>query len=367
MESGTNTSGPRGGGAVGWETNCSVSEIAAVLRGSSRVLVFTHMKPDGDAAGSSIGLANALNGLAGHRAEVVFGGPRPGWVSWLAESNGGTPVRLWEKGGPGGGVPEWEPDAIVVVDTGSWSQLELFEKYLRPRAERTIVIDHHRRGDAEVAARRWVDSGAAAACQLVAGLACLLLRVTPEALPLEVARPLYLGLATDTGWFRHTNVDAGVLRLASELVETGVVPNELFQRVEQQDTVGRMRLMSRALGSLRLHDTGLGRESVAVMQLTRRDFAETGATASDTGGLIDVAQMIGSVRVSALLNEADGADFGKPGSVMTKISLRSKTDDVDVDRVCRGFGGGGHVRAAGAKVEMGLEAATAAVVRALGG
>ena len=125
--------------------------------------------------------------------------------------------------------------------------------------------------------------------------------------------------------------------------------------------------MSRALGSLRLHDTGLGRESVAVMQLTRRDFAETGATASDTGGLIDVAQMIGSVRVSALLNEADGADFGKPGSVMTKISLRSKTDDVDVDRVCRGFGGGGHVRAAGAKVEMGLEAATAAVVRALGG
>ena len=344
-----------------------MSELAAVLRGSPRVLVFTHMKPDGDAAGSAIGLVNALNGLPGHRAEAVFGGPRPAWLAWVAESNGGTPVRLWEKGGPGGGAPEWEPDAIVVVDTGSWSQLGLFEAYLRPRAERTMVIDHHRRGDTDVGARRWVDSGAAAACQLVAGLACLLLRVTPEGLPVEVARPLYLGLATDTGWFRHTNVDAGLLRLASELVEAGANPNALYQRVEQQDTVGRIKLMARALESLRLYDTVLGSESIAVMQLTRRDFDETGAKASDTGGLIDVAQMIGSVRVSALLNEADGADFGKPGKVMTKISLRSKTDEVDVDRVCRGFGGGGHTRAAGAKLEAEIGEAVRAVVSALGG
>lgn len=332
-----------------------------MLRQSPRVLIFTHMKPDGDAAGSSMGLANAINLLQGHRAEVVFGGPRAPWISWLAQKAGGVAVRLWEKDGP----PDWEPDAIVVIDTGSWSQLELFQKYLAPRAAKTIVIDHHRRGDADVGERRWIDAGAAAVCQLAAGLSCLLLRVTPEQLPGHVAVPLFLGLATDTGWFRHSNVDSGVLNLAADLVEAGVKPNELYQNVEQQDTPARLALMGRALSSLKLHDSPIGSASIGVMSLTRRDFAETGASASETGGLIDLPQTIASVKVAALLNEADGADFGKPGQVVTKISLRSKTDAVDVDKVCRTFGGGGHAKAAGAKVDMPIQQAVEAVIRAL--
>jgi phosphoesterase RecJ-like protein len=355
------TNGPTD--ATAWVTNSTPSEIAAALRGAERVAVFTHMKPDGDAAGSSLALARTLNMMPGKRAEAVYGGPLPGWMPTIC---GTTPTRRWEKAGP----PRDEPDAIVVIDTGSWSQLEIFRTYLEPRAAKAIVIDHHRRGDAEVAAKRWIDTGAAAACQQAAGLCCLLHGVMPGQLPVEVAAMLYLGLATDTGWFRHSNVSSDVMSLAADLLAAGVDANGLYQAVEQQDSPGRLRLLARALASLELVPVGGEADRAAIMTLTRADFAAAGATGSDTGGLIDAPMTLGTVRVAALLTEADPADYGgdaAPGAKLTKLSLRSKTDAIDVDKVCRAFGGGGHVRAAGAKVPVELSEAKRRLMEALAG
>lgn len=348
---------PVGTGPGGsWASNASPSQVAAALRKAPRTLVFTHMKPDGDAAGSTLAVVRALNLMPGHRAEAVFGGPAPAWLPILT---GDTPVRSWERDG----APEYEPDAIVVIDTGSWTQLEIFRSYLAPRAARTIVIDHHRRGDAEVGALRWIDAEAAAVCQLAAGLCCLLLGVMPDGLPVEVASAAYLGLGTDTGWFRHSNVNSGVMNLAADLLDAGVNANELYQTVEQQDSLSRLHLMARALASLEL--CGGGR--IGIMSLTRGDFAATGARSSETGGLIDLPQTIASVKVAALLTETDPAEYGLPaGTAVTKVSLRSKTDEIDVDQVCRTLGGGGHKRAAGAKVNATLAETRAKLLAALG-
>lgn len=344
--------GPSGG----WASNASPSQVAAALRKAPRTLVFTHMKPDGDAAGSSLALIRALNLMPGHRAEAVFGGPAPAWLPIIA---GDSPVRTWEKDGP----PDYEPDALVVIDTGSWSQLDLFKSYLAPRAAKTIVIDHHRRGDPDVGAMRWIDPAAAAVCQLAAGLCCLLLNAMPDGLPREVASAAYLGLATDTGWFRHSNVSSDVMNLAADLLDAGVDANALYQTIEQQESLSRLHLMARALASLELH--GAGR--VGMMALTRADFAATGASSSETGGMIDLPQTIASVKVAALLTETDPAEYGLPaGTPVTKISLRSKTDEIDVDLVCRALGGGGHKRAAGAKVNATLAETRAKLLAALG-
>jgi phosphoesterase RecJ-like protein len=344
-----------------WVTNSTPSAIAAALRAASRVLVFTHMKPDGDAVGSSLALVRTLGMMPGKRAEAVYGGPQPGWMGTVA---GTTPTRRWEKSGP----PREEPDAIVVIDTGSWSQLEIFKSYLEPRSAKTIVIDHHRRGDAAVSAKRWIDTGAAAVCQQAAGLCCLLLGVMPAQLPVEVASMLYLGLATDTGWFRHSNVSSDVMSLAADLLATGVDANGLYQAVEQQDSPGRLRLMARALASLELSPVGGETERAGIMTLTRADFAAAGASGNDSGGLIDMPMTLATVRVAALLTEADPADYGgdaAPGVKLTKLSLRSKTDAIDVDKVCRLFGGGGHIRAAGAKVPLELSEAKRRLMEAL--
>ena len=341
--------------AAAWASNSTPREIADRLLGASRVLVFTHMKPDGDAAGSALALVRALNLTPGCTAQACFAGPLPPWLPAMA---GDTPVRQWERDGP----PDFDAGACVIVDTGAWSQLESFKSYLVPRAARTTIIDHHRRGDADAAAHRWIDSEAAAVCQPVAELCTLLLGSTVDRLPSPVATALYLGLATDTGWFRHSNVTPKVFRLAADLVAAGANPAWLYQTVEQQDTLSRLHLMSRALASLELIDAG----RVGVITLTRRDFEETGCPTSESGGFIDLPQTIASVKVAAVITEGDPVEFGlAAGTALTKISLRSKTDDVDVDLICRTMGGGGHKRAAGAKVRMGLAETRSKVIAAI--
>jgi phosphoesterase RecJ-like protein len=352
--------------ASGWIGNASADEVAEFLRAKRRVVLLTHAKPDGDAVGSSMGLVRALNQPGawrppGGRAEAWYFGPIPPWLGAVA---GGTAHRVL---GPGGAIDVPDADAVVVTDTGSWQQLEQVRGWLSSRREMTVVIDHHVQGDAEVAARRLIDTGAAAACLPVAEVCARLLGVPgPGALPADVAGALYLGLATDTGWFRHSNVSPRVMATAGELLKAGADHVGLYREVEQRESPTRLRLLARALGTLELFE----RERLAVMTLTRGDFQQSGAQPGESGGFVDFGQSIASVEVTALLTEASPEEYGGAGKVgsLTKISLRSKerTPGVDVNALAKGLGGGGHVRAAGARLAMPLDAAKAEIVRRVG-
>lgn len=352
-----------------WRSTTALAEIAMWLRDCRRVVVLTHLKPDGDAIGSTLALVRALNltnPFGGQRAEAWYFGPVPPWLDDVA---GNTPHRVLTKES----VPSHaDPEAVIILDTGSWMQLDPVQEWLRKRQEVCAIIDHHVQGNAEVADLRVIETGAAAVCQPVAELC----RVIMEArqlteLPREVATPLFLGIATDTGWFKHSNVNRAVLSTAGELIEAGAENVMLFQVVEQRDTPGRLRLLSRALASLELADEG----RIAMMTLTKNDFAQSGAEPGDSGGFVDYTQGIPSVRVTVLLTEASTEDFGSPEGAnngsLTKISLRSKVAirdadaDIDVNLVARKLGGGGHVRAAGARVPMNIPDTKKAVVDAI--
>ena len=133
------------------------------------------------------------------------------------------------------------------------------------------------------------------------------------------------------------------------------------QLIEQRDTLGRQKLLSRALASLSLELGG----RVGVMSLTKSDFAESKAEPGESGGFIDFPSFIPTVRVSVLLTEGSdwqsAADGGDPAAakrkIMTKISMRSKegTNAVDVNAVAQEFGGGGHIRAAGARLDANID------------
>jgi len=344
-----------------YTSNSTLADIAERLRTSRSVLVLTHLRPDGDAIGSSIAIVRALNltspkGLP-PRARAWYAGPFPPWQSDLVKS---TPHLLID--------PVQGPDrnadfeSVVVIDTGSWTQLEPFAAFLRGRSAETVIVDHHRQGDAEIADTRYIDPNAAAVCQPAAELCRMILGLDSiTQLPVEVATPLYLGICTDTGWFRHSNVSGAVLHTAADLHSAGVNHAALYQLIEQRDTLGRQKLLARALESLTLESSG----RIGVMQLNKADFAAAKAEPGESGGFIDFATFIPSVRVSVLLTEASDWQSASEGGdlsaakrkVVTKISMRSKegANAVDVNAVAKEFGGGGHTRAAGARLDAPLD------------
>ncbi|GJM18911.1 MAG: exopolyphosphatase-related protein [Phycisphaeraceae bacterium] len=349
-----------------WTTNTSASDIAAWLKDQRAVVLLTHTKPDGDALGSTLALARAINRVsessgAASVAECWYAGPMPPWAPALM---GETKCRVIEPGQPVPGA--LDPSAVVVCDTGAWGQIEAFTEWVRPRAGDTAIIDHHLSGNAEIGARRLLDTKAAAVCQPVAEVCLALLGLSsPTELPIEIAEPLYTGLATDTGWYRHSNVDRRVMHLAGDLLEAGVNHGRIFERIEEQDRTSRLRLMARALASLEI----VKDKRLALMSLTKADFDETGAAPGDSGGFVDVARSVRDIRMTAVLTEAEN---NSPEGPVTKISMRSKSEPfdgeepVDVAALLRTLGGGGHARAAGARLRMPIAEAKAKLIEALG-
>ncbi|MCP4833578.1 MAG: hypothetical protein GY895_02330 [Phycisphaera sp.] len=324
-----------------YESNTTVEEIADGLRGAESVLILTHHKPDGDALGTSLALHRGLRTI-GVASEIVISGPID--PNLLAMTTPDDRLERLENLGSLDGRPE--PSMIAVVDTGAWTQLEALGDWLRTRTDRIVGVDHHARGGS-VAGRRIVDTSCASATQaMVPVLDALGVDLSTE----RIAEALFLGLATDTGWFRFSSAGPDVYRLAARLMESGVDKDAIYARIEQNASPSRFAMLARALGSLRFIDHG----AVAVMQLGLEDFADTGANLEELAGIVNTPLEIGSVRASILLTQAEAG--------RTKVSFRSKPAGdsgsfIDVNELAARFGGGGHVHAAGARIDADLDAA----------
>ncbi|MCB1282116.1 MAG: DHH family phosphoesterase, partial [Salinibacterium sp.] len=317
-----------------WTTTTNAEKLAEWLKGASSITLLTHTKPDGDAAGSTLGLARALR-IAGVDATCWYAGALPLWLEGLACD---TPFKhVDEDGLPG------ESDLGVICDTGSWSQLEPVRGWLQGRADKLAIVDHHLHGDGEITERRWISTESAAVCQPVASLCAHILgKSAISELPVEVASPLYFGIGTDTGWFRHSNVNAQVLDDAADLLRAGVEHVKLYSLSEQRDRPSRLKLMAIALSSARF----IAADRAVIMGIGLADLNSTKALASETGGIVDQAMSIESIRVGALLTEV--RDSNHSDGPVTKMSLRSKElgeASIDVNMLAQRFGGGGHADA----------------------
>jgi len=334
-----------------YSSNASVEQIAGRIEAARRILLTTHIKPDGDGLGAALAIARALQSR-GRCADIFLMGPvEPRLRDIIAD----TPIHLVEDQPPGD-----EYDLVVVLDTGSWSQLGPLAGWLRPRREIIVGIDHHAKGD-DLAAMRLVDPQAASTTQLLVPLLeAMGCEITPGVG--GVAEALFVGLATDTGWFRFSSADGPALRLAARLLELGVDKTRLYQIIEERFRPQRLALQARALASMQYVRNG----AVAIMSLGREDFQATGGDVEDIPELVNTPMSVKAVRVSVLLVETERHQ--------TKMSFRSKPQvmgadhdvDVDMNVLAQRFGGGGHSHAAGARVTMGIDEALAAVVAALG-
>jgi len=315
------------------------------LSNARRVLITTHIRPDGDALGSTAAMAAGLR-AKGISAKVLLLSHLPGKYAFIYHELDVDYLDV-EAGWPA----DFSIDAfdtLLVIDTGTWSQLPGLKDRLAHFAGKKLVVDHHLTQE-NWADEKYVDTKAAAAGEIVADL----LQVWGIELTPVMAKALYLAIVADTGWFQYSNTRPATLRLAARLMEAGAATDQLYQLIYQSERSQRVVLQAHVQRSLQL----LCDNRLAVMQIHRQDYADCDAKSGDTEALINIPLQIKTVAVSIVLNES-------PEGGAIRVSLRSK-GQVDVARFAQQFGGGGHARAAGLKIEGTLEQAYEKVVGAM--
>jgi len=305
------------------------------LSACRRVLVTTHVRPDGDALGTAAAMALGLRRRQIDSRVLLFS-RLPAKYAFVLKENAIGYDEV-DGGWPRDFSPE-QYDALLVVDTGTWSQLPGLRDRLDGWKKPRLVLDHHLTQE-DWADVKLVETDAAAAGEIAAEL----LAEWNVPIDLPIATALFLAIASDTGWFQFSNTRPATLRLAADLMEAGVDTDKMYQHLYQNERAERLALQTRAQDSLELLDGG----RLAVMSVRNSDFERTGAGLSDTENLINVPLQIRSVEVSILMIEP-------PDGSAIRVSLRSK-GQVDAARFAEQFGGGGHARAAGLKLPGSFE------------
>jgi phosphoesterase RecJ-like protein len=205
------------------------------------------------------------------------------------------------------------------------------EQHLSARP--VINIDHHL-GNQHYGSINWVDSAAPAVGEMIYRLSQgLKLSLDPE-----TASCLYLTLVTDTGGFRFSNATPAAFEAAASLVRDGAHPEQVSQWLYESQPLPVIRLVGEMLQTLQIHEDG----RIATARLTPEMFARVGAAPGDSEGLIDYPRSIAGVEAVALIRQRDDGTH--------KVSLRSR-GEVDVEKIARHHGGGGHRNAAGFVLE----------------
>ena len=298
-----------------------LDEIGRVLREHERFAVLSHIRPDGDALGSQLALALSLQQL-------------------------GKKVRVWNEDGmlekysflPRADLltkpPHAGEDVDVAIALDTAIQNRLGTAFVAVRSTGVwINIDHHlsNPGYGDLV---YVDPTAPATGQIIFDL------IKNQGFPFnrEIAENLYAAISTDTGSFQYPQTSARTFEIAAELVCTGINVGRLSQQLYENYPRRRVELLRELLRTMRFKRGG----RVASFSLTLKTAAELQVLPEDNEGLIDHLRAIRGVIVAVFFEElADGK---------VRVSMRSKSDAVDVCAICQKFGGGGHTLAAGARV-----------------
>lgn len=303
-------------------------ESSAVIRAAQSVLVVTHIRPDGDAIGSALGLANALTQM-GKIVTIADDDPVPDFLAWLPQADS---IVTQVSG-------DW--DLMISTDASDEERTGLVGAYGRAHSKQVINLDHHETntyfGDIHL-----VVPSAASATEIVYRL----WEYMGIALNLEIAQPLLLGLVTDTLGFRTTATTAQTLAVAQKLLETGASLAETMQRGLELMTANELLLWKRVLPSIELHG------EIAELSVRQADLEALALDGFSTGGLVGFLRSVQEVRIAVVfLEEPDGI----------KVSMRSKPG-YDVSGVAFALGGGGHKQASGVTLLMSLDEARAKVL-----
>ncbi|MCW4353890.1 bifunctional oligoribonuclease/PAP phosphatase NrnA [Hoyosella sp. YIM 151337] len=315
-----------------------LEHVAALLRSAESATVLCHVFPDADTLGSGLAVAIALSRW-GVPVQVSFAEPLtlPDVFAGLPHSS--MIVSPDEVAA--------DTDIVIAVDCGSADRLgALADRLAAARA--SIVIDHHR-SNTRFGTVNYIDPSADSTSMLIARLYdCL-----GETIDEDVAHCLYAGLVTDTGSFRWCGPAAHLL--AARLIGTGINAPVITRDLLDTHPFGRLAMLSAVLGDAQLLPDAAGGQGLVYTTVRVEDM--DGLPEDERETVVDIVRTTGEAEVAAVLKQL--------GPGRWSVSLRSK-QSVDVARVAKALGGGGHARSAGFTADDSADAIVAAIVRELG-
>lgn len=297
-----------------------IDRIIEGIRQANTFCIVGHIRPDGDCVGSQLGLALALK-AEGKKVTCWNEDTIPQKYEFL------DPDHLFQK--PTG---EAEFDCVIATDAASFERLGRVGNCIKQR-KLFINIDHHE-SNTRYADLNWVSPREPSTGELIFRL----LKVARWPITRRIADCLFTAVSTDTGSFQYPSTRPGTYHVAGELVRRGANLAKICDEVYQSYPLSRARLLRHVYSHFHLTH----QNQIAYFWLRKADFARTGADTSDSEGLIDHIRAIAPVVVACVFEEAEPE--------LTRVSLRSKSDKVNVNEIAALFGGGGHPAAAGARI-----------------
>lgn len=295
-----------------------LSQVVELIESKSRFGITTHVRPDGDGVGSSLGLYWLLKSL-GKEAEVFVKDDIP--RSYLTLP-GAADIKKIES-------VDRTYDAVFVIECSDIDRPEiagLEEQF-------TVNIDHHATSE-HFGSLNWIDATASAVGEMIYNLC----KAVGGKITKEIAECIYLALITDTGSFHFPNTTDRTLKVASELVKFGVRPAEISETVYNSYSWSRIELMRDVLSTVRRDESG----KVAALRQTIAMKMDSGSVDGDNSGFVNIPLTAKEIMAVVYMREVRHGIF--------RVSLRSK-GDVDVSGIAESYGGGGHKNAAGCRVE----------------
>jgi phosphoesterase RecJ-like protein len=307
----------------------SLDDAAAILQSSEKTLILCHRYPDGDTLGSAAALCLGLR-KTGKRARIKCSDKIGAKYDYIFKN-----IR----------DDDFTPDLTVTVDIADKELLG--EPLLSAYGDKVgLCIDHHP-SNTKYAPKYFVDPKAAATCEIIFRL----LKLMGIEIDKPIASALYTGITTDTGCFKYINVTPDTYRIAADLVETGIDSPSINRIMFDTKSRARVEMEKRVMDSIEYARGG----SIAVIEITKKMIAESGAVEDDLDGLATIPRGIEGVRIGITLREKDDGTY--------KISLRAHPP-ADASDICAVFGGGGHKGAAGCTIAAPLKDAKAKIINA---
>ncbi len=299
------------------KVNNSLLEIKEKIFSFDKILLSSHVFPDPDAIGSSFSLAMALSSL-GKDAEVYLGDSPPEFMASFIKG-----VKVTRD------ISCYKNYLLISTDTGDTNRVWGDRGFLLKNAKTVINIDHHKSnpmwGDLN-----YVDSTSSSSSEIVLEL----LELMNIEFTKSISNLLFAGLSDDTGSFKYSNVTSTTFKNASKLLTYGASPSDVSLGIYFTKSYESVILKAKVISNLTLELD----KKVSLVVLTKELMSSLNAKEDDVSGIVGEARSIKGVKVSIFIREVEG---------LYKVSLRSKSDDIDVSKIASFFGGGGHKAASG--------------------
>ena len=299
----------------------SLQETGKLLLDAKKIVLCTHVSPDGDTLGSSLGLAQCLQKLG--KEVIVY------CDDLVNKSFSFIPgIELLQRPDANNSV---EADLLVVIDASSFDRIGIVGEVVKYK--QLLNIDHHI-SNTHFADFVYLDSKAAATGEIM----CELLQEMAWPIEHNIAECFYIAISTDCGSFRYANTTPKTMRAGAWLLEQGVRPNEISDKLDMKSRL-TVEMLAKVLPSLTFEADG----KIAYLTITNDLYNKD----ANTDSFVNYPRYIDGVEVAIMFKDVEPK--------VTRVSMRSS--NLDVAQVALCFGGGGHIRAAGCTIYAPVEEA----------